>query len=188
MANLWIASDCLFGLNPKQREKFKPRLKKKHDLDFFHMWESSVKKDDGVVLLGNIAGTHHSDWFDKIKEMPGEKVLFISELEQNRPKWYFNYGFKNVVSFGQGVVIPSDYGKILFSALPAKTSVNRDGYYHNHIRSLEKLMDRYSCILNIHGFSNGRGHEENTTFDASLSAIGVRFMELDQILNLKFRH
>lgn len=187
MKRLWVASDLMLGISQKQRDKFRPKLKKKHDLDFFHMWESSVSKEDGVILLGNIAGTHPSDWFEKIQRMPGKKVLFISELEQNRPKWYFKYGFDNVVSFGQGVVIPSDYGNVLFSALPAKTSVQRDGFYYKQILNLEKLMDRYSCIMNIHGYSNGRGNETKNTFDVSLANMGVKFMELYQILDMRFK-
>lgn len=183
---LWIAADTMFGISQKQRDKFKPRLRKKHNIDFMHQWQAVVAEEDGVILLGNVAGTHPTEWFELIQSMPGKKVLFISELEQNRPKWYYKYGFEKVISFGQGVVIPSKYGNVLFSALPCKTAVSADGLYHNQIMNLGKVYDRYSCILNIHGFSNGHGNETNNSFDASISSIGNNFLEYNQIIQRKF--
>lgn len=185
---VWLCSDLMLSLDPKQREKFKPRLKKKHHIDLFYMWESAVSKDDAVVIFGNVAGTHQVDWHSQIKELPGRKLLFISEFETNRPSWYKKFNYESIVPFGEALTVEYEpYGNILLSALPAFHSVLGNDFFFNTIRKIERAFDVNSCVLNIHGYTNGKGKETSKTFDACISANNNMLLTLDQIVDLKFK-
>lgn len=173
--NLWFISDLLLD---KQAPK-----------SLFDEWRLSVRNTDGVVLLGNIASNNKAFWFNELKSMPGDKVLFCGPLETNRPKWYEKFGMKEVIPFGESKLWLSSYGKILLSHFPAYESVapNAEGKFRRYIRVLHQHFDLNSCVLNIHGHTLGQGNERHNTFDVSYTkGPGQKILNEEQILQLKF--
>ena len=158
--------------------------------DLFDEWAKVVGKDDGVVVLGNVAVDNKTFWFSQIQKLPGDKVLFCGNLETNRIKWYHKFGFSGVVAFNESKILPSKYGSILVSHLPASESVLvvADTKFRGLVRKLEEAMNLNSCVLNIHGHTRGLGEDRHNTFDVSYrpDAPGPKLLNLDQILQLKF--
>lgn len=173
---LWFTSDL--------------HLNQKPPTDLFTEWSKVVGKDDGVVILGNVAMSNRTFWFEQIKALPGDKILFCGELEFNRIKWYEKFGFLGVVPFGEPKLYESNYGSILVSHLPAAESiaVASGTKYKGLVRKLEKIFTSNNCILNIHGHTQGKAEDKHNTFDVSYRSDvpGPKLLNLDQILALKF--
>ena len=165
-------------------------LDTKPPTDLFNEWAKVVGKDDGVVVVGNVALNNKTFWFSQIQKLPGDKVLFCGNLETNRIKWYHKFGFSGVVAFNESKILPSKYGSILVSHLPAAESVlvAGDTKFRGLVRKLEDSMDVSSCVLNIHGHNQGKGQDRHNTFDVSYrpDVAGPKLLNLDQILHLKF--
>ncbi len=174
---IWFLSDLLLDSAP--------------ETELFKEWKDVVYKDDGVVLLGNIASNNKAFWFNHISTMPGEKVLFCGNLETNRIKWYHKFGFSGVVAFKESKVLATPNGKVLVSHLPAFESLldSTDGKYRGWVSKLGDVFDMNSCILNIHGHTLGKGTDRHNTFDVSYrpGIAGPKMLNLEQILHLKFK-
>ena len=166
-------------------------LDTKPPTDLFNEWGKVVGKDDGVVLLGNIAVNNKTFWFSQIQKLPGDKVLFCGNLETNRLKWYHKFGFSGVVAFDESKILPCNYGSVLVSHLPASESVavKAGTKYRGLVYKLEKVMDLNSCVLNIHGHTQGKSEDRHNTFDVSYrpDVAGPKMLNMDQILQLKFK-
>lgn len=158
--------------------------------DLFTEWGHVVNKNDGVVILGNVATNNKTFWFSQIQKLPGDKVLFCGDLETNRIKWYHKFGFLGVVAFNESKILPCNYGPVLVSHLPASESVARIAgtKYRGLAHKLERIMDLNSCVLNIHGHTQGKGEDRHNMFDVSHrpDVSGPKLLNLAQILALKF--
>lgn len=165
-------------------------LENKPPTDLFDEWAKVVRKDDGVVVLGNVAVDNKTFWFTQIQKLPGDKVLFCGNLETNRIKWYHKFGFSGVVAFDESKILECKYGNVLVSHLPASESVATlaGTKYKGLVRKLERIMDNSSCVLNIHGHTQGRSQDRHNTFDVSYrpDVSGPKLLNLEQILQLKF--
>lgn len=173
--NLWFISDLML-------DKQAPKA-------LFDEWDHSIRKTDGVVLLGNIALSNKAFWFNEIKNMPGDKMLFCGPLETNRPKWYEKFGMREVIPFGETKLWLSRYGNILLSHFPAFESVapKIENKFRKYVRKTHQEFDLNSCVLNIHGHTQGLGNEKHNTFDVSLiHGDGQKILNEEQILQLKF--
>lgn len=183
---IWIASDLHLGHSLLvDKEKTRQRG---FEEEFFKAWKDCVRQDDMVVLLGDIAFRQQSYWFTRIKESPGNVLLFLGNHDKNRTKWYEKF-VTEVVSFGESRTFEHDWGNILFTHVPAFTAVATpyDERFLGLMRKHEKEFEGGSCILNIHGHTHGRGREKHNTFDCSLEVIGPRLVTLAQITELKFK-
>lgn len=174
---IWAISDLMLDANPP--------------FELFREWKASVSSKDSVLLMGNVAVNHKAFWFNQIKELPGEKVLFCGEQETNRTKWYEKFGFGTVVPFNETKIILCSYGPILLSHLPAYESVaaKLGTKFGGLSRKFNRVFDLNSCILNIHGHTQGKGEERHNTFDVSYRQdAGQKLLNHDQILELKFKY
>lgn len=151
-------------------------------------WDNVVKPSDAVVILGNVASDHKTFWFSQIQKLPGMKILFCGDLETNRTKWYYKFGFDGVVPINESRTLVSPYGPILVSHIPAFESIVPGSKYVGLARKFSVIFDRHSCVLNIHGHTGGKGNEKHNTFDASYrDEAGQKLLNEAQILELKFK-
>jgi calcineurin-like phosphoesterase family protein len=195
---VWLAAELHLGNRDVKRERhihFERR--------FFEAWDHSVRKKDVVVLLGNIAtGTMDPQlrydekkkaskvyWLSKIQEMPGEKLLILGTEDRNRIRWYYRFGFRNIIPYHDSLIFPHPKGPMMLSHLPAfETAIPGDTRYGGIIRNLNKVFTNKSCVFNFHGYCRGRNlqHQKGLrTFDVSLECINYMPILLDQAIELK---
>ena len=185
--NIWFISDILFGDSyqyPPDEESDKFRMNNSHEQLLIH-WNDVVSKNDIVCLLGNIAINNLNYWYSRIQHLPGNKMLWLGEKDKNRLKWYYKFGFSDVVKFGKSTLLRYSLGNILISHIPMEESLlvkagqtKFKGLANKHRRE----YDASSCILNIHGHTKGMTEETHRTFDASLKAWNPRLYLLDSIM------
>lgn len=194
---VWFASDLLCGSNDLDRPQ-------NFENQFFEACENLILKDDILCILGNIVPqsvyvqdtsvllkeNKAGEWCKRIKGLSGEKILLLGNYDKYRIQWYYRFGFKTVVPFGDSLIIRSPYGNALISHLPAFESVLSS--YNNTkflglSRKLNRIFDRNSCILNIHGHTLGHANENHRTIDVSLEAINCTPILFDQLLEVKFK-
>lgn len=166
----WFVSDLMLG--------------QENCADIFDCWNNVVYDDDVIFLLGNIAAYNKSYWFGELNHLPGRKVLFLGALETNRPQWYSKFDFEEVVPFNQTRTLQHTLGKIMLSHLPVYESVQaaNDGKFMGLIRKFNHEFDMSSCILNIHGYTNGKGNERSNTIDVGHGCIGGNLPNLEMII------
>lgn len=152
--------------------------------DIEQCWNDVVFDEDIVFLLGNIAAVNKAYWFSEIQRMPGRKVLFLGTQETNRPQWYHKFDFEEVVPFNQTRTLQSSIGKVMLSHLPVYESVQatNDSKFLGLIKKFNHEFDMSSCILNIHGHTNGLGNERNNTIDVSHAVVQGNMPNLAQVL------
>ena len=171
MNKLWYCSDLYLG--------------QQNCSDLLDCWSNVVFEEDVIFLLGNIAVSNKSFWFNELKQFPGRKVLFLGDLESNRPNWYEKFGFETIIPFNQTRVMRYTYGNIMFSHLPAYESVQASyepGKYLGLVNKFNREFDSSSCIMNIHGHTNGKAQERDNTIDVSYANIGGNLPTLEQLI------
>ena len=160
-----------------------------------------LSKNSTLFLLGDIAFAKQAYWFNRLSELPGEKVLVCGNHDRNRENWYKKWGFRKVVPFGDLMYLKLElgknetintpvtyYGNILLSHVPAFESVGTayDQRFQGLMRKGERWFNRSSCILNIHGHTHGKGADDHRTMDVGIDVIGEQVISLAQILAMKF--
>lgn len=186
----WFAGDLQFGL-------FTDDHNTREEL-FLTMWDDVVTRSDDVYLIGHTVGKEQANWYSRLREMPGNKILLLGDQDRNRYSWYEKFGFKEVVPHMKFKLIPvylgSDqrengpyyYGNVMVSFVPAFQSLCAGLDKALPIASkLERHFDYYSCILNVHGLTNGKAKERHNTCDVTRHVIGNQLVNLDQLLSLK---
>ena len=142
--------------------------------------------EDVIFLLGNVAVHNKAYWFNEIQKMPGRKVLFLGNMESNRPAWYSKFDFEEVVPFNQIRTLQHTYGKIMLSHLPVYESVQatNDGKFMGLIHKFNQEFDSSSCILNVHGHTQGKGNERHNTLDVSHAVVKGNIPNLVQLVQM----
>src|SRR3990167_59620 len=188
-SRIWIASDLRLGHHNILVEKKGTKRQDGYEEEFLSMWSRSVKKDDVVLLLGDIAFTKQAYWFDRISKLPGGKILLLGNHDKNRLNWYYKWGFNKVVPFNESLVYKHWMGNILFTHIPSFIDVltSYDDRFKGVCLKHEKTFHSTSSILNIHGHTHGLAKERHNTFDATLDVIQNQLVTLEQILELKFK-
>ncbi len=155
---------------------------------FLDSWKHCVGKNDTVFILGDLAITKQKYWISVFAEMPGWKVLLKGDKDKNRDSWYEKLCFDMVVPFNHSLTVCHDYGKILLSNIPARPNVmEQDSKYKNLAFKFYKKLKREEYILNIHSLTAGKGNEHKDTFDVSLENINGCLVELENIIERKFK-
>jgi len=172
MNKLWVCSDL--------------RLGEQNQAELFQCWNDCVFDDDVVFLLGNIAITNKSFWFSEIQKLQGRKVLFLGDLETNRPNWYEKFDFETIVPFNQTRILKYKHGNIMLSHLPAYESVQvsyEPNKYLGLIKKFNREFDGSSCIVNLHGHTQGKAVERNNTID--VGSVRNLLLTLEQFVETK---
>lgn len=179
---IWFCSDLLLGAEESTRDKG-------YEQYFFNAWSHSVRKNDVVCILGNVALRNVVKSFETIAALPGLKTLVMGPEDKNKPYWYQKFGFVQIIPFGRSTIMRHEYGNILLTHVPAYA-----GCFNNQPTKLldvsakhEQEMRHNSAILNIHGHMLGQGAERHNTVDVSLEAIAFAPVELGQITQRKFK-
>jgi len=195
---VWFASDLIPG---------EEGLTENQLVYFLKTWDKVVRDDDYICILGNLPllakeivlpdGNKNlvkytsPYWMGRIqKELPGNKILLLGAHDKNGLRWYYKYGFKLVVPFGDTLKIRHDYGNILLSSIPCFESVLASFNNERFLgvsRRLHKQFDAGSCILNIHGYTRGNSVPNGKTFDVSLPAINYAPILLEQVIDFVFK-
>lgn len=187
---VWVAGDLLLGGAHGRARGYEGRI--------LRAWDQCVRKDDVVMLLGNLTSNRHAYWLNAIQEMPGVKKLLMGDTDRNRANWYKKYGFVSVTPISQYETMDvylgkndqgeAYYGKIMFTHLPpfpgvgAKVSPKFIGL----MRKLEKSYDYGSMLLSIHSHTRGHGNATHRTQDVSMDVIGEQLVTVNQVLSHKF--
>lgn len=194
---VWFASDLHLGhklLSYPNHKDGTPReggplRQPGYEEKFLKAWHDIVGKDDVICLLGDMAFSNVAYWFARMQELPGKKFLLLGNHDKNRLSWYEKWGFEEVVPFGTSQFIRYDLGNILLTHVPAFESVltTYDDRFKGLAKKHEKEFDGSSCILNIHGHTHGLAKENHKTFDVSLECIDYAPIELEQVIERKFK-
>lgn len=182
---VWVTSDLHLGHNALVDKR-----PKNYEELFFKNYSHVVREGDVVVFLGDIAFSKKAYWFQRIADLPGDKMLVMGNHDREKPMWYYKWGFKDVVPFGQSKVFRHALGNILLTHVPASESVLAT-YDSSRFMGLAKKhdreMDHSSSILNIHGHTHGSATETHRTVDVALEAIAYVPVLIDQVIQWKFR-
>ena len=191
MTKTWFISDLLLGdasllQDGKRKRGYEGRILK--------AWSHIVHPNDTIYLLGNVAVTRQAYWLSRIADMPGNKILLKGELDKNRDNWYRKFGFTEIVPFAAFTMHPYytehyRYDTVVITHLPADTSValSYDKRYIPAVKALGRASRVNKSILNIHGHTRGQGRERYNTFDVGVDAVGEYPIELEQIIERKFK-
>jgi len=198
----FVASDLHLG--HKNSLRWTNPREEGYEERFLKGWEAVVSDKDAVILLGDIAFSSKSYWFGRLAELPGKKVLMLGNHDTNKLNWYKKWGFSEVIPFNEYMLLKyylgengkrdKDYmayhGNIMLSHIPAFPPVTKsyDDRFLGLSHKFQRAFDHASCILNIHGHTQGRAKEKHNTFDATLDVIGEQLVTVDQIFDHKFRN
>lgn len=183
----WLASDLHLGHRGLMDKGVRPLG---YEEKFLEAWRHVVRKEDTIILLGDIAFSTQSYWFSRLQEMPGNKVLVLGNHDRNRLPWYKKWGFELVVPFDSQLVLVHEYGNVLLTHIPAFESV-LSSYDNTRFvgmsRRLNKIFNVNHCVLNIHGHTHGSATETNQSVDVSLEAINYAPIMFNQVMDDKFK-
>jgi len=186
---VWLVGDLYLDKSPWKDIK-EPASSASREEEFFIQYNDIVSEGDVSVFFGNVATADVAYWLGRIGELAGTKILLLGDQDKNRPKWYNKFGFKMVVPFNESLIFEAEnYGKVLFSHLPAYASVGHrvERKYHGLMNKHGRTFENSGCILNVHGHTLGTGAETHRTYDVNNSFPMVSIPSLDQVLSLKFR-
>lgn len=188
----WIASDPHLGhklMIQKSLEHPEAIRPSNYVNTFMNSWKYTVKDEDVVYILGDVAFGQQAFWMEQLNRMPGTKVLVKGNHDRNRDAWYEKRCFDMVIPFNETLTLCHDYGKILLTHIPALPKVlsSYDDRFINLSYKFYKQFKQKEYILNIHGHTHGQGTEGRDTFDASLECINYSLTDLEAIIERKFK-
>lgn len=193
VSRVWLAAELHLG-----NRDVKKNRSINFERNFFEAWDQCIRKKDTVVLLGNIATgtmdpmlrydekkmTSKVYWLSKIQNMPGDKLLILGTEDKNRMRWYYRFGFKNIIPFHDSLVFPHPKGPMMLSHLPAFEEVG-DNRYSGMIRNLNRVFEKTKCVFNFHGGFNTQ--KSSRTLNVSLENTNFIPILLDQAIDLKIK-
>ncbi len=185
----WIASDLHFGHDLMTNGALEITRPKNFINTFFNSWKHTVKDEDVVYILGNLAFKQQVYWMERLNKLPGIKGLLKGNHDRNRDTWYEKRCFDMVIPFNESLTICHDYGKILLTHVPALPKVlnTYDDRFKNLSFKFYKQFKKEEYILNIHGHTHGKGSEGKDTFDASLECVDYCLTDLESIIERVFK-
>lgn len=192
---IWIGSD--FHLGHKRLVEVGFRQEGYEQL-LMDAWDQTVKEDDIVYLLGDLAFGSQGYWVSRVCSLPGTKILVKGNHDRNRDNWYLNKGFNEVIPFGDVAYLRHQVGEnevgekyyvnVMLSHVPADINVltTYDERFMKMSKRLYYEMKKGQCVLNIHGHTHGQAVESPATFDVTPESVGYRLVTLEQIFQMKY--
>lgn len=164
----WITSDTHLGHNSLIKMEIRP-----WDFSYWIVkhWCNKVEKDDWVIHLGDLAWP---DYYEKLNNLPGHKILVRGNHDQKSYTWYQNHGFDLVC---EEFTMKYNGLNLLFSHEP-RIYHNKDLNIHGHLHSKEhRIYEDYM----IDGNNN-----ISPCYCVTLEEMGYDVFSLDHILKLAF--
>ena len=114
----------------------------------FRNWKRNVKPDDWIIHLGDVSWP---EYYDRLTELPGHKILTRGNHDQKSYTWYQNHGFDFVCeSFTMRV-----WGlNVVFSHKPLvfhDADINIHGHLHA-LAEFNSVNPAYSLALEERGY------------------------------------
>jgi calcineurin-like phosphoesterase family protein len=162
----WIITDTHFGHDRIIQLSHRPE---NYNELIFKSWQNNVEPDDWVIHLGDVTWPKY---YDKIKELPGHKILCRGNHDQKSYTWFQEHGFDLVC---EEFTMKYDGLNIVFSHQPLifhDKDINIHGHLHNMVHR------------NYSDFINPDGGEVSPLFCISLEMLGYQVFSLDYILKL----
>ena len=164
----WITSDTHFGHDRIIQLSHRPE---NYNELIFKNWQNNVKPDDWVIHLGDVTWPRY---YDKIKELPGHKILCRGNHDQKSYTWFQEHGFDVVC---EEFVMKYNGLNLLFSHEP-KIYHTKDFNIHGHLHETDHR--KYEDYM-IDGNNN-----ISPCYCVTLEKIGYGVFSLDHILKLAF--
>lgn len=160
MSNVWLISDPHFGHDNIRMFENRPFASvKEMDESLIKEWNSVVKKDDKIFVLGDFSFHNKEKTKAIISRLNGRKFLVMGNHDKERSKsWWLDAGFDEVSEF------PIIYkGFYIFSHEPL--------YVNNNMP-----------YVNIHGHIHGQQYKSDQYYNVSVEQIGYKPISFNEVV------
>lgn len=202
ISDLHLGHDKVIDFEPKRLEAMKAEGYESHDKFIIDSFNSVVKSDDVVMLLGDIAFKGIQDYMTALN---GNKLLIIG----NHDKPYTYAPYDKLCSIVAGVNLLDSSGRmwshthskdkklsalilnignnrIMFSHYPVHAEdpwgYRKDGYVGIRSKWLSSIYDDTGCTLNIHGHVHSRTTDIESNINVSAEVLDFKPVKLSKLL------
>jgi len=121
-------------------------------------WRKMIASDDLVFHGGDVYFGRKNEFFDCVRDLPGQKILIRGNHDKEKLNWYLNHGFTAVLDFAAVIVKMKEsnhqfsYQRVILSHRPIdipklggySKTINIFGHFHNNPleKCEKKLVDK----------------------------------------------
>lgn len=159
---MWAISDTHFNhVNITKYEPIRRTLGKDHNRVMIERWAETVKDNEIILHLGDVALGKSDDFLRIAEQLPGRKLLLRGNHDTRSKAWYAKHGFRLIDNFD---IIHRGW-KIYFDHYP---------------RNLP-----YPCHLSVHGHVHSASKNDLKYMNLSVEVIDFRPIRLLEALDTR---
>jgi len=114
-------------------------------------WRTQVQDDDVVYCLGDVAMGKEGEAHERIKTLPGRKILIRGNHDKQKDAWYLSHGWDEIHdSLRLNRTVNGRHTRVILTHVPIAVDnswdLNIHGHFHNdsHRAKTEEMLAIYS--------------------------------------------